>query len=405
MHSPGIVFFFFLCPLCAGYWSNACVRAFKPSALGLWNRAQMRSTPYGLFLEFSNEQIQGLSLLGVSGLSPTMAARINPERCAAFSPQQVAYWLDFFTIHICEKWNPDCMQKLPAKSYAGLRQQCTQRLRTDVMAALTAEQVSYIPANTFYILSKEQLGVLTPEACEGITGKQLAAMDIVTPSDRCSGFSSHCFKSISKEALSSISLTCLANVPAESLEALSEEQFLALPAAAFAGMKREFVEKYFTPEKCAQLGVERLNALAQQWPHEAPLGLSAECLQAVELDTCLDLSATFFNSFSGDHATQLSVLSSNCTLALDCDTVRELDASVIDAFDATVDERKELRNRCGVKPEAGSNGPNKWLFIAIAISVFAVGFIACIVASYKKKKERELAATNDRMANSDYRAV
>ena len=148
------VFFLFVC---TDGWTASCSSYFTPAGLGGWLRAQMRSYSRRLFWTWTVEQVAGLSPLGASGISPAAAKGLPPALCKGFHASQIAFFRDFYTQCVCEQWSPACLSNISPAEYKGFTQLCMQRLRTDSVAVLTAEQVKNINPVTFGSISPKQV--------------------------------------------------------------------------------------------------------------------------------------------------------------------------------------------------------------------------------------------------------
>lgn len=117
----------------------------------------MRSYSRRLFWTWTVEQVAGLSPLGASGISPAAAKGLPPALCKGFHASQIAFFRDFYTQCVCEQWSPACLANISPAEYVGFTQLCMQRLRTDALAVLTAEQVKNINPVTFGAISPKQV--------------------------------------------------------------------------------------------------------------------------------------------------------------------------------------------------------------------------------------------------------
>jgi hypothetical protein len=143
--------------VCTDGWTASCSSHFTPAGLGGWLRAQMRSYSRRLFWTWTVEQVAGLSPLGASGISPAAAKGLPPALCKGFHASQIAFFRDFYTQCVCEQWSPACLANISPAEYVGFTQLCMQRLRTDALAVLTAEQVKNINPVTFGAISPKQV--------------------------------------------------------------------------------------------------------------------------------------------------------------------------------------------------------------------------------------------------------
>jgi len=372
-------------------WPVPCVKSFTPHALVGWSRVQLRAMSTTAFNSFSVQQISGLSDAACTGISPKLAKTFPGELCAGFVDHQVASWRDFFTSHVCEQWSTDCMTHLEPNAYGGLTEECAQRLQVWVLSNINAEQIRNIQPATMAAFSEEQLAAWPAVSCVGITGEQMAQIDVAYPQTQCKSLSPACAGNLSSDAGTGLTAQCASHLSTAALAAIQPTTFASIPPAFFVGLSREQVSS-LSVEQCRSMSGLDFSELGSAWPRDASHGLNPSCVTELDDEQCSTLQPQFFQQLTGTEL--LKNVPPHCMTNVPCESAKVLHE---DGFAGLNDDASSALNDrySACYPSDGSNHRLRNILLAVSVAVFLLSIIGCVVASWLKRRRKSGGALDE----------